>query len=235
MTESTPDGAVLALLWQQERPRTRGPRPAHSLAQLLDTAIATADAEGLDAVSMQRLSDDLGFTKMAVYRYVPSRSVLLALMTDRALGVAPDCDGEDWRDQLRAWTLGLNQRFMQHTWGLVTTLGPRPVGRNEAGWMEAGLRILGPFELDATNRLDTLALLSGHARAMAEQRSGGASEAGLVSSLHIALQNTHGEDFPFLRETFSALSTSGLDQAFDFGLDCILDGLAKRLSRTEAK
>lgn len=78
------------LLWERrERPRS-GPKPAHSIEQITKAAIEIADADGLAAVAMQRVASKLGFTKMALYRYVAGRSELIALMIDAALGAPPE-------------------------------------------------------------------------------------------------------------------------------------------------
>nr|WP_244163695.1 TetR/AcrR family transcriptional regulator [Rhodococcus koreensis] len=78
------------LLWgSPDRPK-RGPKPALSLERIVATAISMADAEGLATLSMQRLAEDLGFTKMSLYRYTPGKAELTALMLDAALGPAPD-------------------------------------------------------------------------------------------------------------------------------------------------
>jgi AcrR family transcriptional regulator len=47
------------------------------------SAIAVADAEGLDAVSMRRVAAELGVGTMSLYRYVPGEYELLDLMLDR--------------------------------------------------------------------------------------------------------------------------------------------------------
>src|ERR1700684_4122158 len=81
---------ALDLLWGiPDRPR-RGPRPSLSLARIVTEAISLADAEGLSNLSMQRLAERLGCAKMALYRYVPGKAELEALMLDTALGAAPD-------------------------------------------------------------------------------------------------------------------------------------------------
>ena len=61
------------------RPRSGrpGPRPGLTLEQIADAGIALADAEGLDAVSMARLAESLGFTTMSLYRYVSSKDEVL--------------------------------------------------------------------------------------------------------------------------------------------------------------
>ena len=81
---------ALDLLWgTRQRPR-RGPKPSLSLERIVTEAIALADAEGLANLSMQHLAERLGCAKMALYRYVPGKSELVALMVDAALGDPPE-------------------------------------------------------------------------------------------------------------------------------------------------
>ena len=81
---------ALDLLWgTRDRPR-RGPRPSLSLDRIVAEAISLADAEGLANLSMQHLAERLGCAKMALYRYVPGKSELVALMVDAALGDPPE-------------------------------------------------------------------------------------------------------------------------------------------------
>src|SRR3954466_3073482 len=83
------------------RPRpTRGPKPALTLGQIADAAIAIAAAEGLAAVSMQRVAADLGYTKMSLYRYLPGKTELVAAMLERGIGAPPDLSALAWRPAL---------------------------------------------------------------------------------------------------------------------------------------
>lgn len=65
-------------------PVRRG-RPGHSLATLLDVAVAVFNERGYDATSMDELATRLGVTKSAIYHHVPSKVELLRLALDRAL------------------------------------------------------------------------------------------------------------------------------------------------------
>src|ERR1700761_2345616 len=77
------------LLWgEPPRPR-RGPKPSLSLERIVAEAIALADADGLANLSMQHLAERLGCAKMALYRYVPGKAELVALMLDPGLGAPP--------------------------------------------------------------------------------------------------------------------------------------------------
>ncbi|WP_432758609.1 TetR/AcrR family transcriptional regulator [Streptomyces lydicamycinicus] len=97
-------GSVELLWGGRERP-SRGPKPALSLERITRTAIALADTGGLGAVSMQRVAAELDFTKMSLYRYVPGKSELVALMIDRAMGEPPSAPSPDTagRDGEEPW------------------------------------------------------------------------------------------------------------------------------------
>ena len=51
--------AAFDLLWGQRSAGKRGPRPMLSAAEIARAGIAVADADGLGAVTMQRVADDL--------------------------------------------------------------------------------------------------------------------------------------------------------------------------------
>ena len=99
---------------QPARPATSrmGPKPALTLERIADAAVAIADAEGIDAISMQRVAAEFGYTKMSLYRYVTSKDELVAAMIDRAVEEPPRHDAvTGWKPQLEAWT-----RLLAATW-----------------------------------------------------------------------------------------------------------------------
>src|SRR5690606_31308242 len=59
-----PAPTVVELLWGTGRPAKRGPKPSLSLEAIVGAAIELADAEGMAGVSMQRVAERLGYTKM---------------------------------------------------------------------------------------------------------------------------------------------------------------------------
>src|SRR5258708_16715765 len=58
------------------------PRPALSRASIVAAAIAIADAEGIDAVSIRRVAAELGTRAMSLYTYIARKEDLLDLMSD---------------------------------------------------------------------------------------------------------------------------------------------------------
>jgi AcrR family transcriptional regulator len=211
-------------LWGVRAPRTRGPKPAMSLEQIADAATAIADAEGLAAVSMQRVAADLGFTKMSLYRYLPGKAELVAVMLERAIGEPADLNAAGWRDALTQWCHRLLAQYVQHPWAQEAMLGPRPLGPNELGWMERAVAVL-PDGLTGSERLDAIGVLALHTRNLAAQAASRQHEAELTDSIGIVLTQ-HADRFPAVAAAMAdAAGRGGQDQAFDFGVARILDGL----------
>jgi AcrR family transcriptional regulator len=230
--------ASVELLWGEHAQPRRGPKPALSVERLVHTAIDIADAEGLAAVSMQRLADELGFTKMAMYRYVPGKSELVALMTDYAPGPPPDLTSVrgGWRPKLREWGLRLFDVLDAHPWVIAATTGLRVLGPNELGWTEAALATLAGTSLDGAEQLDTIALVSGHVRSLAQQAARtphatwSLTERQYTAAMAELLHDRHA-DFPALTAVLaSAADSPGGEQLLEYGLDRILDGIEAHLA-----
>jgi AcrR family transcriptional regulator len=222
------------LLWGNgQRPR-RGPKPSLTLERIVAEAIGHADAEGLASLSMQRLAERLGCAKMALYRYVPGKAELEALMLDAALGAAPppaaagSADAEPWRAQLRAWAMTMFGRMRAHPWADGLAQGVRPVGPNEVGWMESALTALAGTGLTGAEGLDAIALLAGHVRGLALQAAaagGDNMEAALGRQISQALA-AQADRYPRTADAFAESGPPGArDNALGFGIDRILDGL----------
>lgn len=218
------------LLWGSAQPPSRGPKRAMSLEGIAQAGIRLADAEGLDAVSMQRVAADLSFTKMSLYRYVPGKAELVAVMTDLAIGEPPALDPElPWREALYGWALQLYDGFAHHPWLLTSTVGRRLLGPNELGWMDRGVQALHGTGLNGGEKLDSVLVVTGHVRTVAQQtvtipgRSQGTDEHHIASAITEVLA-THAEEFPGLA---AAMATAGgsQNQGLQFGLNRILDGL----------
>jgi AcrR family transcriptional regulator len=226
------------LLWGRHQPPARGPKPAVTLTGIAEAAIRIADAEGLDAVSMQRVAGELPVTKMALYRYVPGKAELIAVMSDLAMGTPPEHPELPWRDALRAWSMDLFDGFTRHPWLLLSTIGRRPLGPNEAAWLDRGVQALTGTGLTGGEQLDSILVLSGHVRTIALQTasipggSTGLTEEGFTSAF-ATLVTAEPDRFPSL---VAALTTQegSENQGLTFGLDRIIDGLGA-LVRTRVK
>jgi AcrR family transcriptional regulator len=224
------------LLWERPGTPRRGPRPALSLEKIARAGIGIADRDGLAAVTMQRVADTLGVTKMALYRYVPGKTELVALMTDTAIGEVPPGEGApaDWRARLAGWARQMFTRFGRHPWALESTAGARIIGPNEVGWAEQAVAALAGTGLAGGEMLDVAATLAGHVRAIAQQQAaqaGGSAEQSMTVAMG-ALLAGHETRFPALSAALrSAAQPGSQDQALEFGIGRILDGVGLLIDR----
>lgn len=225
-----------SILWADDRRVRRGPKPRMSVERIIEAGIGLADADGLAALSMQRVAESLGATKMSLYRYVTSKSDLTALMLDAALGTPPRHEDDDpperrddaWRPALRRWAEDLHRGFSDHPWALDVAVGARVLGPNELAWMQAGLRPLAATALTGPERLDVLALLSGHVRGIAHQQSTDPGPERAIGRLMEGILRTHAERYPDVAAAFAESTASGrtaVDQGLSFGIERILDGV----------
>src|SRR6266481_5711673 len=97
----------LDLLWGRRGRGQRGPKPGLSVDAIVAAAVRIADAEGLEAVSMAHVAEQLGFTTMSLYRHVSSKEELLQLMWNASATGAETLvlEGDGWREKLRMWAV----------------------------------------------------------------------------------------------------------------------------------
>ncbi|MEV0339816.1 TetR/AcrR family transcriptional regulator [Nocardia sp. NPDC050713] len=237
---------TVELLWGTRQPPRRGPKPSLTLAGIVAEAVALADAEGLVNLSMQRLAERLGYTKMSLYRYVPGKEQLIALMLDTALGEPPEPpEPAGWREALRGWALAIFERYRAHPWTLELAVGARPIGPNEMGWLEAAVVAMDGMGLTGPERLDTVVLLNGHVRSLAQQ-VGAAGKADMGEQILRQFTDTMAaaaDRYPALEAAFAEEAARSANpiyagepgDALTFGIERVLDGLAVLVARRAAE
>lgn len=97
------------------RGRRRGRSPL-SRGEIVAASVALVEAEGLGALTMRRVADELGVAPMSIYRHVEDRRGLLLAMLDQvALGISPD-EAVTPRGELAGILDALHQAFLAHPW-----------------------------------------------------------------------------------------------------------------------
>lgn len=222
--------SLAAALWSQPTAGRRGPKPRVDRAQIVAAAVRVADEEGIEAASMQRIATEVGVTKMALYRHLPGRTELIALMIETAMGPAPDTSGS-WREGLRTWAEAMRVGFSAHRWLSAAASGARLMGPVELGWLEAGLAALAELPLHGWERLDTLTLISSHVRGIVLQQTDSDPER-VISERLAEVLGDRGHEFPLSITAFGeATAADSTDQAYDYGLERILDGVDALVAR----
>lgn len=95
---------------------------------IVSAAIDVADRDGLDALSMRRLADELGVGAMSLYRHVADKDALLAEMASevgRRYPYPVDDTASSWRARVQIavdidWDL-----YQRHPWVVLAYSAPR--------------------------------------------------------------------------------------------------------------
>ncbi|MFC5187287.1 TetR/AcrR family transcriptional regulator C-terminal domain-containing protein [Actinomadura harenae] len=227
------------LVWTKERrePRRRAP----SVERFVTRAVAIADAEGVDAVTMRRVAKDLGSGTASLYRYIAGRDELLDLMIDAVQGEnAPPEPSGDWRADLGVYAGALRAVLLRHPWlGAALTgrpaLGPHSLRRYDTVLAAAGT--LTPDATLAALAVDTvtayvLGSVGGEiAELQASRRTGMTEDEWRASVSPYIREVVDGGEYPHFSRRIIEADDQPPGRAFEFGLTCVLDGLAARIPR----
>jgi TetR/AcrR family transcriptional regulator, tetracycline repressor protein len=94
----------------------RGKPPVLTEDEIVDAALNVIRNEGLDALSMRRLSRELGRSAMAAYWYVEDKQQLMNLVAKKMLAEVPLPDPESgtWEEQLREVVAAIDAKLREH-------------------------------------------------------------------------------------------------------------------------
>ncbi|MFE4975515.1 TetR/AcrR family transcriptional regulator [Kitasatospora sp. NPDC056651] len=207
------------LIWLRPERTGRGPRPAHSRDSIAAVAIAIADTEGLDAVSMRRVAAALGAGTMSLYNYVPKKEHLLDLMLDAATGeyhLPPEPTG-DVRADLTALAHQQLAILRRHPWLPALVLARPSIGPNALRYTDHFLAVTAPSGLGGGARMEAMALFNGFICQFAQYEQTAAAGAKWQAELvgYLGQAAASGE-FPHLAQAFATAGPpADPDQAFD--------------------
>jgi TetR/AcrR family tetracycline transcriptional repressor len=220
----------------------RPPREPVTPERLADAALAVIDAEGLDGLTVRRLAQELGLGTMTLYWYVKNKGEVLDLVADRALAAVdfPPPSG-DWQDDLRQVALSLRSALMRHVNAVPAIVGRGVFGPNGLRLADRTIGLLrsaGFDERDAPAAYFTMSnLVIGLCASLASGTSvtgaplGGGEYAAMIRRYFDSLPP---ESYPDLRAGMPWLFSAGLEERFNFDLDCLIAGLEARLAARPA-
>jgi AcrR family transcriptional regulator len=232
-------------IWARPEPGSR--RPRFSREQIASVALAIADSEGFEAVSMRRVAAELGAGTMSLYHYIRGKDDLIALMDDAFMGesLIPDEElPDDWREALAAIARRTREVFLRHPWALHSLQGEAagqgaPIGPNGMRHFEQSLAALEHAPLDTGGKLDLLAIVDdyvfGHVLRAGElglRREADQDE--VAAAVEFGLQQLRSGRYPHLealsRDPAAASITEEgrAEERFERGLQVLLSGAAER-------
>jgi len=233
---------TLTLLWREVEPPRRGPRPRHSVDDVVDAAIAIADADGLDAVTMRAVAEQLGTSPMSLYTYIPGKAELLDLMLDALYLAMPRKPFRlQWRARLRAVAEANRELYTRHPWAARISTARPPLGPGLMAKYEYELAAfdglgLSDVEMDAALTF-LLAFVQANAVAAQEHADAPGTDADWWATAGPLLARVvDPERYPLASRVGSAAGAAqggayDAEHAYAFGLERVLDGVAALIDR----
>jgi AcrR family transcriptional regulator len=209
--------------------------------RVLTAAVHLADREGIGALTMRHLGQELGVEAMSLYNHVANKEdllngvveMLVSEINERVADVPPIVDADDWKRAMRDRILIARSVLVSHSWAPQviesrTEMTPMLIGYYDA---LLGLMLQGGFSYDlahhAMHALGSRAL--GFTQELfAPDGEGGSSQATGVSVREMAIA------FPNLAGMLQVIAHDPAEDSlgwcddqteFIFGLDLLLDGL----------
>lgn len=227
-----------ALLWGGQQRGSRGPKPGLQLTDIVRVGIQIADAEGLAALSMNRLAKEMGSGVMTLYRYLPGKDELVDLMADTVVGETaypPEGRFDGWRHRLAFTARAEWARYRQHPWMLdVMVSTTLPMGPGTTAEVEWSIQAVGELELSAAHRLWVVMTVSAFVQGAAllminDDAAGDNTAAGFdgVSQIDVEESLNSLGATAMMQLTSELTGPPDLDAWFEFGLQRTLDGVAQ--------
>jgi AcrR family transcriptional regulator len=124
----------------QQVQSSRDGRPRLSRERVVDTAIALADAGGIEAISMRRLARELGVEAMSLYHWFAGKDQILQGMLDTVWSeVELPVASEGWRPALRRTAVSAYRALLRHPWATGLLGSTALVSPARLAWMDAVL------------------------------------------------------------------------------------------------
>ncbi len=196
-------------------------------------AMEMLDEHGLAKLSMRKLAAELGAAPMSLYWHVPTKDALIELCLDEIYGEFPlPAPDADWEPALREMMHALRRIALEHPWwlrgiGQFTTIGPNAVAMADS--MLEPMRAAGLSAVEASLSVSTVSsFVLGFATAEVNFVGSGGTESRPPDLAKIA--DLYRDKHPRYIEMLDEPSLWSLGGQFEFGLDCVIDGIKARVA-----
>jgi AcrR family transcriptional regulator len=198
-----------------------------SRERILRAAVAIADVDGLEAVSMRRVGEQLGVEAMSLYRHVAHKDDLLEGMVDEVIAAFPvPSIGGDWRDRLGEQVRGAHAVLVTHPWAPEVATSRPAMGPARLRFADGVLGTLLSAGCSPQLAHDALHAVEVHVFAFTLQE--------------LALRSAHGgfeldhlpagaESYPNLAVTLAS-ATHDHRAEFDFVLELLMVGIERAIA-----
>ncbi|WNV83532.1 TetR/AcrR family transcriptional regulator [Umezawaea sp. Da 62-37] len=227
------------VVWTRRGQENHRQRPSLSIDRIVGVALRIADQEGVGALSMRRIATELGSGTTSLYRHVAGKDDLIDLMVDAVYGEVelPTSPSGQWRIDLRFVAHTSRTMMRKHPW-LAAEAASRPaIGPNALRHLDFALTAAGGASADITRASGLLGVVGNYVlgavvNELAEQES--RRRTGLTEEEWRAAVSPYIEEvvasghYPEVNRRIRDAEDLDHDEQFEFGLDCLLDGIAAR-------
>ena len=217
------------------RERKDNPRTPLTRQAIVEAALRVLDRDGMDALSMRKVGEELGTGAASLYWHVRNKEELLQLVFETVSEEAalPPPDRSHWQEQLRGLAHEMRRTMNRHRDVARISLGRIPAGPTLARtseWLFALLQPVGIPDQVIAYLGDLLGLYVG---AFAfEESLGVASPTGedlppdeIITMFRDYVESLPDDRFPRTKGAVDLLFGGGNDERFEFGLDVLIRGL----------
>jgi AcrR family transcriptional regulator len=230
--------------------RQRGePPPRRMLSQddIVAAAIGIADRFGSEAISMRKIAQVLHAGAMSLYWHLAGKEHLIELMVDAINGevYVPEPTG-DWQADLRTQAMSTRDVLRRHPW-VVDFSGSRPpLGPQTLGMLDRMLSIFDLTDVDLETAIVIFQIINTYVsgavvrefqelRTQREQEEFVAENADFHAKLlewkdRLAGTGRFRHFLQMLEDNIDPDGEETRDQRFQFGLDCLIEGIAVKVA-----
>ncbi len=215
----------------------KAPRSPLSRELVLRTAIAIADASGLDSLSMRKLGQELGVVAMSLYNHVANKEDVLDGIVDIVVGEidVPEI-GADWKAVMRRRATSAHEVLLRHPWASMVIVSRVNVGPAMLRYVNATVGCLreAGFSYEMADRAWNS--IDSHIYGFTLQELNFPFDPSeYADAAESFLPQLPTKEYPYMR----ALAQTVIDGThhglhdFEFGLELLLEGLDRTIPRGE--
>jgi AcrR family transcriptional regulator len=223
-------GGVQPPWWRAPKTTGRRRQPL-SRDAIIEAAVRVLDREGVDALTVRRLGEELGTGSATLYWHVANKNELVELVYDHVVGDVklPEPTTSRWQAQLEDVAWQLYRIMLQHNDLARLSIGRIPVGPKMLGVIEWSLGLLRGAGVP-----DRAAAYFGDifgryldASVLEVTAQGGPPVEQIISYF----AGLPAEQFPNITALNETMFAADNDERFQFGLDLLMRGLETQIVR----
>jgi AcrR family transcriptional regulator len=227
------------------RGRRSGKRAPLTRERILHAALSLADRAGIEAVTMRAVAQRLGVEAMSLYKHVANKDEILDGLVEHVMEeMELPAPSPDWRAGLRLRACSMRTVLLRHPWAAMLVESRTAPAPARLRHHEGSLRLLREAGFSIEIAYNAILSLDSYIYGFVAQEVWWPFEPHerLDLAEELAPQIDPGE-FPYLVEMIgfvmsrsqqpsgrASSSAAGYEADFEFGLELLLDGLARVIS-----